>query len=111
MKCKVCATAIKVTEIYNHLQKSKPCQEGYDVEQIHQFQSKRQERLEKKKMCSRERYKRNRDEILKKRDAHYQVNNEKKAEYYVKNKESIRDAQTEYYSKNKEIIRVLQEKQ
>ena len=69
----------------------------WDLGRNIQAWSKRQERLEKMKMCSRERYERNRDEIL-----------NKKAEYYMKNKESIRDVQAEYYSKNTESIRDAQ---
>ena len=106
MKCKVCD--INVREIFNHLLKSKPCQEGYDVEQIRQLHSKRQERLEKKKKWSREKYKRSKDEILKKREAKYEVNKVKKAEYYINNTESIREAQAEYYSKNTERVRDAQ---
>ena len=106
MKCKSCDNIVK--DILKHLLKSKPCQEVYDVEQIRQ--SKRQERLEKKKKWSREKYERNRDEILQKREAHYKVNKESirlaRAEYYSKNTESIRVAKDEYYSNNMESIRV-----
>jgi hypothetical protein len=84
MKCKSCDKNVK--DLLKHLLKSKPCQEVYDVEQIRQ--SKRQERLEKKRKWSREKYERNRAE---------------KAEYYIKNKESIRGAQAEYYKRSRNL--------
>ena len=98
MKCKVCDKV--VMELLKHLMKNKPCQGGYDVEQIRE--TKKQERLEKKRRWSREKYERNKDEILKKREEQYEVNKESirdaQAEYYNKNK----DARAEYYEKNKD---------
>jgi hypothetical protein len=126
MKCKVCDKV--VMELLKHLMKNKPCQGGYDVEQIRE--TKKQERLEKKRRWSREKYERNKDEILKKREEHYEVNKESirdaqaeyynknkdaRAEYYEKNKdaraeyyEKNKDARAEYLDKNKEIIREAQ---
>jgi len=108
MKCKVCDKFVK--ELLKHLLKNKPCQEGYDVDQIRE--TKRQERLEQKRKWSREKYKKNKDEILKKREEHYKVNRESirdaQAKYYEQNQESIRDAQAKYYDQNQESIRIAQ---
>ena len=100
MKCDSCNKSVK--DILKHLQKSKACQENYDVDQIRQ--SKMQERLEKK---SKEKYERNRDEIRAARAEHYSKNKQSisvaKAEHFSKNKESIRVAQADYYQRSRSL--------
>ena len=71
------------------------CQSEYDMEALRE--SRRQERLEKKRLNFKMYHKENQDKI-----------NAKSADYYMNNRESVRIKQTEYYKNNRESVRLKQ---
>ena len=89
MICKLCNGEFK--DVLKHLKKSVTCQDEEYIEEI--VQSRRSERLAKKRERSKDYYERNKEAV-----------SEVRAEHYTLNKDCIRKNQAKYYEKGKNIV-------